>query len=76
MHALVLKGMIHFSLRYAGDGKLIYVGGRKSTLICFFSFGLGVIFWFSSKHGLVELEYMEASIASCETIWICTLVAD
>jgi hypothetical protein len=59
--------MVHFGLRYAGDGKLILhgfvdfdwagdAGGRKSTSGCCFSLGFpGVISWFSRKQALVEL---------------------
>jgi hypothetical protein len=48
---------------------------RKSTSGCCFSLGSGLVSWFSQKQKLValssdEVEYMAASQASCEAIWL------
>lgn len=61
-----LKGTIHYRLRYAGDGELMLhgfvdsdwagdAGDNKSTSGCCFSFGSGVISWFSRKQALMAL---------------------
>jgi hypothetical protein len=52
---------------------------RKSTFGCCFSLGSSIIFWISRKQtlvalSLVEEEYMAASLASCEAIWILKLL--
>jgi len=48
---------------------------RKSTSGCCFGLGLAVVSWFSRKQQSValssaEAEYMAASLASCEAIWL------
>ena len=48
---------------------------KKSTSGCCFSLGSGVVSWFSRKQkfvalSLAEVEYIEASMATCEAIWI------
>jgi hypothetical protein len=55
------------------------VSDRKSTLGCCFGLGSKIVSWFSRKKNSValsstEAEYMEASQASCEVLWICTLL--
>jgi hypothetical protein len=52
---------------------------RKSTLGCCFGLGSAVVSWFSRKQKLValssaEAEYMAASQASCEAIWLHKLL--
>ena len=53
---------------------------RKSTLGCCFSIGSGVVSWFSRKQKSValsstEAEYMAASMAACEGMWLRKLLA-
>jgi hypothetical protein len=48
---------------------------RKSTSGCCFGFGSGLVSWFSRKQksdslSSAEAEYMAASRASCEAIWL------
>ena len=48
---------------------------RKSTLGCCFGLGSAVVSWLSRKQqsvalSLAEAEYMAASLASCEVIWL------
>ena len=48
---------------------------RKSTSGCGFGLGSTVVPWFSQKQqsvalSSVEAEYMAASLASCEAIWL------
>eukprot|EP00253_Pinus_taeda_P003947 PITA_03947 len=48
---------------------------RKSTLGCCFGLGSAIVLWFSRKQQSValssaEAEYMAASLASCEAIWL------
>lgn len=52
---------------------------RKSTFGCHFSLGSRVISWLSKKQKLVtlsstEAEYMVASLAACEAIWLRKLL--
>jgi len=52
---------------------------RKSTSGCCFSLGSGVVSWFSRKQKSValssaEAEYMAASTAACEAIWLRKLL--
>jgi hypothetical protein len=81
-----LCGMVDYGLEYhRGDGVCLVgyidsdwagcVSDRKSTLGCFFGLGSAVVSWFSQKQKLValssvEVEYMEASQASCEALWL------
>jgi hypothetical protein len=83
---------MHHGLRYVGDGELMLhgfvdsdwagdAGGRKSTSGFCFSLGSGMISWFSRKQATValssiEAEYMAASSASCEAIWLHKLIAE
>jgi hypothetical protein len=85
-----LCGTVEFGLSYIqGDGvKLVgysdadWAGSavdRKSTSGCCFSLGSGAISWFSRKQKSValssaEAEYMAASLASCEAIWLRKLL--
>ena len=57
------------------------VSDRKSTSGCCFSLGLAVVSWFSQKQKSValssaEAEYMAASQASCEALWLRKLMVD
>jgi hypothetical protein len=81
-----LKGTIEFGLQYLQGDQINLVGysdsdwagstaDRKSTSGCCFSLGSGVISWYSRKKKSValssaEAEYMAASQASCEAIWL------
>jgi hypothetical protein len=85
-----LRGTIEYGLRCAwGDGvKLMgftdadWVGNamdRKSTSGCCFSLGSEVVSWFNRKQKSValsssEAEYMVASMATCEAIWLRKLL--
>jgi hypothetical protein len=81
-----VAGTVYYGLDYVrGDGvslvghtDLDWAGcaaDRKSTSGCCFSLGLGLVSWFIRKQKLValssaEAEYMAASQASCEAIWL------
>jgi hypothetical protein len=85
-----LWGMVDYGLDYVrGDGvrsigytDLDWAGSvvdRKSTSGCCFGLGLTVVSWFNQKHQSVALssvegEYMAASQASCEAIWLHMLL--
>jgi hypothetical protein len=85
-----LRGTMEYGLLYERSGgvtlaSFIDVGwagcaeDRKSTLGCFFSIGSGTISWFSKKQELValssvEAEYMAASLATCEALWLRKLL--
>lgn len=52
---------------------------RKSTSRCCFGLGSTVVSWISQKQRSValssaEAEYMAASLASCEVIWLCKML--
>ena len=54
---------------------------RKSTSGCCFSLGSAVVSWFSRKQKSVALssadaEYMAASQANCEALWLRKLMGD
>ena len=54
---------------------------KRSTSGCCFSLGSGVVSWFSRKQKSVALssakvEYIAASMATCEAIWIRKLLVD
>ena len=56
------------------------VEDQKSNLGCCFNIVSGVVSWFSRKHKTValrleEAEYMTASMAACEGIWLRKLLA-
>ena len=58
----------------------VCVEDRKSTSGCCFSIGSGVVSWFSKKQKSVALsstkaEYMAASMASCEGMWLRKLLS-
>ena len=80
-----LRGTITYGLRYiARDVRLFgyidadwagNVEDRKSTSGCCFSLGSASISWMSRKQKLValntaEAEYIAASMASCEAVWL------
>jgi hypothetical protein len=81
-----LCGTVDYGLDYhRGDGVRLVgytdsdwagcVSDRKSTSGCSFGLGSAVVSWFSRKQKLVALssvedEYMEASQASCEALWL------
>ena len=81
-----LQVTLDYGLDYRhGDGVRLagYIGldwagcssDRKSTSRCCFGLGSAVVSWFSRKQNSVDLssaeaEYMAASQASCEVIWL------
>jgi hypothetical protein len=81
-----VAGTVDFGLDYVrGDGVSLVgytdsdwagcAADRKSTSGCCFSLGSGLVSWFSRKQKSValssaEAEYMAASQASCEAIWL------
>jgi hypothetical protein len=81
-----VAGTVDFGLDYvSGDGVRLVgytdsdwagcAADRKSTSGCCFSLGSGLVSWFSRKQKSValssaEAEYMAASQASCEAIWL------
>jgi hypothetical protein len=85
-----LKGTVDYGLNYErGDGVRLIgytdsdwagcVSDRKSTSGCCFGLGSTVVSWFSRKQKSValssaEAEYMAASQASCEAIWLRKLL--
>eukprot|EP00253_Pinus_taeda_P024939 PITA_24939 len=82
----IYKGTLDYGLDYKqGDGVRLArytdsdwagcASNRKSTSGCYFGLGLAVVSWFSRKQQSValssaEAEYMAASLASCEAIWL------
>jgi hypothetical protein len=81
-----LFGMVYYGLDYhRGDGVCLVgytdsdwagcFSDRKSTSGCCFGLGSAVVSWFSRKQKSVALslakdEYMAASQASCEALWL------
>ena len=54
---------------------------RKSTYGCYFSLGSAVVSWLSRKQKFIafnfaEVEYMAASQASCEALWLRKFMVD
>ena len=86
-----IRGTVEYGLVYERRGSIQLAGftdanwagcveNRKCTSGCCFSIGLGVVSWFSRKQKLValssvEAEYMAASMASCEGMWLMNLLA-
>ena len=85
-----LQGIVDYGLDYRhGDGVRLAgytdsdwascASDRKRTSRCCFGLGLAVVSWFSRKQQPValssaEAEYMAASLASCEAIWLCKML--
>jgi hypothetical protein len=85
-----LKGTMDYGLNYdRGDGVILIgytdsdwagrVSDKKSILGCCFGLGSTVVSWFNQKQKSValssaEVEYMVASHAICEAIWLCKLL--
>jgi hypothetical protein len=85
-----LRGTITYGLKYTSSGGLFLheyedvVGrspmDRKSTSIYYFSLGSAMISWSSRKkgsiaHSTIEVEYIAASDASKEEVWLRKLVS-
>ena len=68
-------------VRLAGYTDSDWIGcasDRKGTVGCCFGLGSVVVSWISRKQKSValssaEAEYMAASLASCEAIWLCKM---
>ena len=87
-----LTGTAYYGLDYRRSGGVGLVGytdsdwagsvsDRKSTSGCCFSLGSTIVSWFSRKQKSVALsstkaEYMAASQASCEALWLRKLMVD
>ena len=87
-----LAGTVDYGLDYRGLGGVSLVGftdsdwagcvqDRKSTSGCCFSLGSAAVSWFSRKQKSValssaEAEYMAASQATCEALWLRKLLVD
>ena len=87
-----LTGIVDYGLKYEVNQKINLEGyvdsewvgsviDRKSTSGCFFNIGSGVISWFSRKQSCValsttEADYVTSCSASCETVWLRTLLSD
>eukprot|EP00253_Pinus_taeda_P021033 PITA_21033 len=78
-----LQGTVDFGLDYRqGDGVRLagYTDSDwKSTSSCCFGLGSAVVSWISRKQQSIalssaETEYMAASLASCEAIWLCKML--
>ena len=85
-----IVGIVDYGLYYVrGDGVRLVgysdsdwagcASDRKSTSGCCFGLGSAVVSWFSRKQksvalSLAEAEYMAASQASCEAIWLRKLL--
>jgi hypothetical protein len=85
-----LRGTITYGLRYTSNGGLFLHGyedvdwarslvDRKSTFRYCFSLGSAIISWLRRKHGYIaqsttEVEYIAASDASKEAVWLRKLV--
>ena len=87
-----LAGTVDFGLDYRRSDGIRLVGftdsdwagsvaDRKSTSGCCFSLGSAAVSWFSRKQKSValssaEAEYMAASQASCEALWLRKLLVN
>ena len=83
---LYLQGTVDYGLDYRQGDRVRLAGytdsdwascasNRKSTSRCCFGLGSAVVSWLSRKQQsialiLAEAEYMAASLASCEAIWL------
>jgi hypothetical protein len=86
-----LRGTIGYGLRYVSGGEVRLQGyidsnwagsavDRKSTSRCCFSLGSAMLSWFSRKQTFValstaETEYIAASVACHEAVWLRKLLA-
>jgi hypothetical protein len=86
-----MHGTVGYGLRYVSDGEVKLQGytdsdwagsamDRKSTSRCCFSLGLGMISWLGRKQSSMtlstaEAEYIAASVASREAMWLRKLLA-
>ena len=88
---IYMQGTINFGLRYTIKNTIIheyiYVDwvdnsiDRKNTFRCFFSLGYAMISWMSRKKKSValsttEVEYIAASMASYEVVWLRKLFGE
>ncbi|XP_059067515.1 secreted RxLR effector protein 161-like [Cryptomeria japonica] len=79
----VLRYIQHDGVKLEGFTNADWAGStadRKSISGCCFSLGLGAVSWYNRKQksialSFVEAEYMAASMATCETIWLQKLLA-
>ena len=87
-----VRGTIAYGLRYTASGGVMLHGftysdwmgstvDRKSTFVYCFSFGSTKISWSNRKHGSIaqstaEAEYIVASAASKEAVWLRILLSD
>jgi len=85
-----LRGTLEYELLYERSGGVKLVGfidadwegcaeENKSTLGCCFNIGSSIISWFNRKHismalRSIEVEYMAASLAACEALWLRMLL--
>jgi hypothetical protein len=85
-----LRGTVEYGLLYDSNGAVRLesftdvdwagcVEDRKRTSGCCFSIGSGIISWFSRKQRSVtlssaEAEYMAASLAACDALWLRKLL--
>jgi hypothetical protein len=80
-----IKGTVDYGLNYErGDGVRLIgytdsdwegcVFDTKSTSSCCYGLGLIVVSWFNQKQKVSGFEYMAASHASCEAIWLRKLL--
>ena len=85
-----IRGTMEYGLVYERRGSVQLEGfidvdwarcveDKKSTSSCCFNIGSGVVSWFSRKQKSVALssskaEYMEASLATCEGMWLRKLL--
>jgi hypothetical protein len=85
-----LSGTVEYGLLYERSGGVRLAGftdvdwagcaeDKKSTSGCCFSIGSGIISWFNRKQrsvalSSVEAEYMVASLAACEALWLRKLL--
>ena len=86
-----IRGTVEYGLVYEHRGSVQLAGftdadwarcveDMKSTLGCCFNIGSGVVSWFRRKQKSIalsstEAEYMAASMASCEGMWLRKLLA-
>eukprot|EP00253_Pinus_taeda_P025987 PITA_25987 len=76
VHCKPVTTLIELNFKKAGS-----VVDRKSIVGCCFSLGSASISWISKKHKLValsiaEAEYIVASMASCEAVWLRKLFSE
>jgi len=87
-----IVGTIRYDILYSSTSNDFLIGytdsdfassldDRKSTLGYVFHIGSSVISWAFKKHPIVtissaEVAYVEATVATCQSVWLCRVLGD